>query len=71
MMVMMSHMLSTYRRTPVKEAPYESGIPPLGDARRRFAVKYYIVAILFLIFDVEVVFLFAWAAVFRRIGLAG
>lgn len=71
MMIMMSHRFSPRRPTPIKGEPYESGIPPLGDTRERFAVKYYVVAILFLLFDVEVVFLFAWGAVFRQIGLYG
>ncbi len=71
MMVAMSHMVGPRRRTTVKGEPYESGIPPLGDARQRFAVKYYVVAMLFLVFDVEMIFLIAWAVVFRRLGLAG
>ncbi len=71
MLVGLSHVFSTFRPTPVKESPYESGIPPLGDTRERFAVKYYVVAMLFLLFDIEVVFLFAWGAVFRRVGLFG
>lgn len=71
LLVLGSHLLSTYRPTPIKSQPYESGIPPLGDTRERFAVKYYIVAMLFLLFDVEVVLLFTWGAVFRRLGLFG
>lgn len=71
LMVLGSHILSNYRPTPVKEQPYESGIPPLGDTRERFAVKYYVVAMLFLLFDVEVVILFTWAVVFRQLGLYG
>ncbi len=71
MLVGLSHVFSTFRPTSVKESPYESGIPPLGDTRERFAVKYYVVAMLFLLFDIEVVFLFAWGAVFRRVGLFG
>ncbi len=71
LMVIGSHLLSTYRPTQVKAEAYESGMPPLGDARERFAVKYYVVAMLFLLFDVEVVFLFTWGAVFRRLGLFG
>jgi len=70
-MVIGSAIFSNYRPTPVKKEPYESGMPPVGDARERFAVKYYIVAMLFLLFDVEVVFLFTWGAVFRRLGLFG
>jgi NADH-quinone oxidoreductase subunit A len=71
LMVVGSHIFSNYRPTPVKSQPYESGIPALGDARQRFAVKYYLVAMLFLLFDVEVVVLFTWAVVFRRLGLSG
>lgn len=65
MMVVMSHMLSAYRPTPTKLAPYESGILPLGDARARFTVKFYLVAMLFLVFDIETVFLYPWAVFFR------
>ncbi len=71
MMVVMSHMVGPRRPTPVKAEPYESGIPPLGDTRERFAVKYYVTAVLFLLFDVEVVFLFTWGVVFRELGLSG
>jgi NADH-quinone oxidoreductase subunit A len=70
-MVLGSHVFSNYRPTPVKGEPYESGIPPLGDTRERFAVKYYLVAMLFLLFDVEVVILFTWAVVFKQLGLFG
>jgi NADH-quinone oxidoreductase subunit A len=59
-----SHLLSTYRRTPTKIAPYESGIPTLGDARERFSVKFYLVAMMFIIFDIEVVFMVPWAAAY-------
>jgi len=70
-MVVGSQILSNRRPTSVKGEPYESGIPPLGDTRDRFAVKYYVVAMLFLLFDVEVVVLFTWAVVFRELGLFG
>jgi NADH-quinone oxidoreductase subunit A len=49
------------KRTSVKEMPYESGMDPVGDARQPFDVKFYIVAILFLVFDVELLFLYPWA----------
>lgn len=71
LMIGASHLLSTFRPTPVKAEPYESGIPALGDTRERFSVKFYVVAMLFLLFDVEAVFLIAWAVVFRDIGLFG
>ena len=56
---------------PVKAEPFESGNPPRGDARIRFSVRFYLVAMLFLIFDLEVVFLYHWAILFRRLGLLG
>jgi NADH-quinone oxidoreductase subunit A len=56
---------------PAKAEPFESGNPPRGDARVRFSVRFYLVAMLFLIFDLEVVFLYPWAIVFRQLGLFG
>jgi NADH-quinone oxidoreductase subunit A len=67
MMLGVSHLLSTYRRTPAKIAPYESGMPTLGDARERFSVKFYLVAMLFIIFDIETVFMIPWAVAFRQL----
>jgi NADH-quinone oxidoreductase subunit A len=64
LMIGVSHIFSTYRRTPTKIAPYESGMPALGDARERFSVKFYLVAMLFIIFDIETVFMIPWAAGF-------
>jgi NADH-quinone oxidoreductase subunit A len=55
----------------VKSEPFESGNPPKGDARMRFSVKFYLVAMLFLIFDLEVVFLYPWAIYFRQLGVFG
>src|SRR5919199_5599168 len=54
-----------------KLLPYECGIDPIGDARERFSVRFYMVAMLFLVFDVEVVFLFPWAVVYDRLALFG
>lgn len=56
---------------PAKGEPFESGNPPRGDARIRFSVRFYLVAMLFLIFDIEVVFLYPWAIYFRSLGLFG
>jgi NADH-quinone oxidoreductase subunit A len=67
LMLGVSHVLSTYRRTPTKIAPYESGMPVLGDARERFSIKFYMVAMLFIIFDIETVFLRPWAVAFRQL----
>ena len=68
LMLGVSHIFSAYRRTPVKIAPYESGMPVLGDARERFSVKFYLVAMLFIIFDIETVFMIPWAVAFRQLG---
>jgi NADH-quinone oxidoreductase subunit A len=67
----LSHLTLRPRPTPVKQTPYESGIPPLGDARERFSVKFYMVAVLFILFDIEAVFLYPWAVAFRQLGLYG
>ncbi|MEN8376952.1 MAG: NADH-quinone oxidoreductase subunit A [Gemmatimonadota bacterium] len=70
-MVVLSQVFSAYRPTPVKKAPYESGMIPLGSTRERFSVKFYMVAILFIIFDIETIFLIPWAVRFRDLGLFG
>jgi len=59
------------RPTSGKNIPFESGVDPVGDARRRFPVKFFLVALLFLIFDVETIFIFPWAVLFRKLGLFG
>ena len=58
------------RPTPVKQNPYESGMPPLGDARERFSVKFYLIAILFIIFDIETVFMIPWGVYYRQLSCA-
>ena len=68
LMVAASHLTVRKRPTPEKETPYESGIPPLGDARERFSVKFYMVAMLFIVFDIETVFLLPWGAHFQRLS---
>lgn len=49
-----------------KDSPYECGVPPVGDARERFSVRFYVVAMLFIVFDLETVFLYPWAVVFKQ-----
>lgn len=66
-----SHLLSWTRPTAVKDQPYESGMPPLGDARERFDVKFYLVAVLFIVFDIETVFMMPWGVAFRQLDLFG
>ncbi len=68
LMIGVSHVFSSYRRTPTKAAPYESGIPVLGDARERFSVRFYLIAMLFIIFDIETVFMIPWAVAFRQLA---
>jgi len=65
--LVLAHMVGPrVRDTDVKLMPYESGMDPIGDARQRFDVKFYLIAILFLIFDVELLFLYPWAAAFQE-----
>ena len=68
MMLLLSHLTMRPRPTAVKQTPYESGMPPLGDARERFSVKFYMVAVLFIIFDIETVFMIPWGAHFRQLS---
>src|SRR5882724_13680884 len=60
-----SWLLGPKRNTPYKSSPYECGVAPIGDARERFPIKFYLVAIVFILFDIEVVFLWSWMTVFK------
>jgi NADH-quinone oxidoreductase subunit A len=66
-----SYLLGKRVRNRVKDMPYESGIVPTGDARQRFSVKFYLVAMLFILFDIEAIFLYPWAVVYRELGMPG
>jgi len=68
MMLAVSHLTLRPRPTPVKQTPYESGIPPLGSARERFSVKFYMVAMLFIVFDIETVFMIPWGTYYRQLS---
>jgi NADH-quinone oxidoreductase subunit A len=70
-MVLLSRVLSPGSATVVKGSTYESGMTPLGSTRERFSVKFYVVAILFIVFDVETVFLVPWAVGMRELGWPG
>jgi NADH-quinone oxidoreductase subunit A len=70
LMLGVSHLTMRSRPTPEKQTPYESGMPPLGDARERFSVKFYMVAMLFIVFDIETVFMIPWGAHFRDLSCA-
>jgi NADH-quinone oxidoreductase subunit A len=69
--VVAGHLFGPRRPTRRKAEPYESGMTPIGAGTRRMPVHFYLVAVLFILFDIEVVFFFPWAVVFRRIGLFG
>jgi NADH-quinone oxidoreductase subunit A len=66
-----SSLIVPRRVTPEKVAAYECGVDPVGDARGRFSVKFYMVAVLFILFDIEAVFLYPWAVAFQWLGLYG
>jgi NADH-quinone oxidoreductase subunit A len=66
--VVISQLLGPRVRTAEKLAPYECGVPPVGDARERHSVHFYLVAMVFLLFDIEVAFLFPWAMALRSLG---
>jgi NADH-quinone oxidoreductase subunit A len=67
----LSWLLSPRRADRVKDAPYECGVEPVGDARMRHSVRFYVVAMLFIVFDLETVFLYPWAVTFRKLGAFG
>ena len=69
--IAMSTFIVPRRRNAVKNAAYECGVEPVGNARSRFSVKFYLVAVLFILFDIEAVFLYPWAVAFRQLGLYG
>ncbi len=64
-------LLGTPRPLPGKAEPYESGVWPIGSARERVPIRYYLIAMLFILFDIETVFLYPWAVVSRQLGVAG
>lgn len=66
-----THLLGPKRKTSDKLQPFESGIESVGNARTPFSIKYFLVAILFVIFDVEVIFMYPWAVNFRQFGMEG
>src|ERR1700721_962651 len=70
-LVAISFLLGKRVRNRVKDSPYESGIAPTGSGRERFSVKFYLVAIVFILFDIEAVFLYPWAVVYRGLKMFG
>lgn len=66
MILLLTHLLGPKAPNRKKDTAFECGVPPIGDARQRISVRFYLVAILFLLFDVEAVFFFPWAVVFKE-----
>jgi NADH-quinone oxidoreductase subunit A len=71
LMIGLSHIVGPKRKSLVKDANFECGIQSFGNARIPFSVKYFLVAILFVLFDVEVIFLYPWAVNFKSMGMVG
>jgi len=70
-MVVLSWFIGQHKRNRVKMSPYECGMTPVGNVRGRFSVKFYMVAMLFILFDVEAVFLYPWAIRLKHLGMFG
>lgn len=69
--VLLGTIFGPRRPNPHKSVPYESGMPPIGPGARRMPIRFYLVAVLFILFDIEVVFFLPWAVVFRSLGVFG
>jgi NADH-quinone oxidoreductase subunit A len=70
-LVTLSFAIGKRLKNKVKDMPYECGISPTGDAQHRFSVKFYLVAMIFILFDIEAIFLYPWAVVFKRLKMFG
>ena len=66
-----SSLIGQKKPSKVKLAPYECGCEPVGSARERFSIKFYLIAMLFILFDIEAVFLYPWSVIFKRLGMFG
>jgi NADH-quinone oxidoreductase subunit A len=69
--LVLSRFLGPHNPTPEKSAPYECGMPAVGDARERQSIRFYLIAMIFLLFDIEVAFLYPWALALRSLGWSG
>ena len=67
----MGNLFGPRKKSKVKSMPYESGMPPIGEGTRRMPVRFYLIAVLFILFDIEVIFFLPWAIVFRQLGWFG
>jgi NADH-quinone oxidoreductase subunit A len=71
LVVVLGHLFGPRRPSLRKSVPYESGMRPIGPGQRRMPVRFYLIAVLFILFDIEIVFFLPWAVVFRQLGLFG
>jgi len=71
LVVLIGHLFGPREPTARKSAPYESGMRPYGSGQRRVRVQYYLIAVLFILFDIEIVFLLPWAVILRDLGVTG
>ena len=69
--ILASSIIVPQRRNAAKMSSYECGVDPVGSARQRFTIRFYVVAVLFILFDIEAVFLYPWAVAFNHLGLYG
>ncbi|MCE1227062.1 MAG: NADH-quinone oxidoreductase subunit A [Geobacteraceae bacterium] len=69
--VVFSSLIGQKKFSKVKMAPYECGCEPIGTARERFPIKFYLIAMLFILFDIEAVFLYPWAVLYKKLGVFG
>ncbi|SJZ61879.1 NADH dehydrogenase subunit A [Trichlorobacter thiogenes] len=69
--VVFSSLIGQKKFSKVKMAPYECGCEPIGTARERFPIKFYLIAMLFILFDIEAVFLYPWAILYKKLGVFG
>ena len=71
MIVLLSELLGKKKHFPAKDLPYECGMDPIGDARHRYTVRFYVIAMFFIVFDIEAIFLYPWAVIFKSLGWFG
>ena len=70
-LITVSTIVGRHKHTKQKDLPYECGVPPVGDAREPFSVSFYMVALIFILFDIEAIFLYPWALVYHELKLFG
>jgi NADH-quinone oxidoreductase subunit A len=69
--VLLSELVGKKKHFPSKDLPYECGMDPIGDARSRYTVRFYVIAMFFIVFDIEAIFFYPWAVVFKQLGWFG